>query len=179
MAVTPSLGEISHRPDTLVELTGRAATCPIALQCPRGLQDSTATAQSSNSHCALMVKYADRTCRFLDRMRRCAYHPHAQRYDRTRSTQRLNTIVLASGHDPKNSLSDRMHSITCDRTRHASDQLFVTHYTKGCLTGHAGSARDRMCQWQTLVPHAAHTWSTDRTRRSRRDHVRSSVRSHQ
>jgi hypothetical protein len=43
MAVTPSLGEFSHQPDEPVELTGRAATRPIALRCPRGLPDSTVT----------------------------------------------------------------------------------------------------------------------------------------
>jgi hypothetical protein len=37
IAVTPSLGEFSQRPDAPVELTIRAAPCPIALCCPHVL----------------------------------------------------------------------------------------------------------------------------------------------
>jgi hypothetical protein len=179
MAITPSLGEFSHRPDAPVELTGRTTTRPITLRRPRGLQDSTVTAQSSNGHCAPTVKCDDRTRHFSDQTRRCAHHPHAQRYDRTRSTQRLGAIVLASGNGLENSLSDQTRPIICDLRHRVSNQLVITHYTKGCLTGCAGSARDQTRRWQTLVPCAMHIWSTDRTRWSCRDHVRSSVRSHQ
>jgi hypothetical protein len=173
MAITPLLGEFSHRPDAPVEQTGRAATRPITLCRPRGLPDSTTTARSSNGHYAPAVKHDYRTCRFSDQTRRCAYHPRAQRYDRTRSTQRPDVIMTVSGHGPESSHCDQMRSIACDRTRRASDQLFVTHCTNGCLTGRTGSTRDRTRLWQTLAPHATHTRSTDRTRWSHRDRIRS------
>jgi hypothetical protein len=171
MVVTPSLDEFSHRSDAPVELTGCATTRSIAQRRPRGLPDSTVTARSSNGHYAPTVKRDDRTRRFSDQTRRCAHHPRAQRYDWMRSTQRPDVTVPASGRGPESSHHDRM--------RRASDQLFVTHYTNGCLTGRAGSARDRMCRWQTLAPRTAHTRSIDRMRWSRRDYVRSSVWSHQ
>jgi hypothetical protein len=177
-AVTPSLGKISHRPDALVELTGRAATRPIALRHPRGLPYSTTTAWSSNGHCAPMVKRDDQTRHFSDQTRRCAHHPRAQRHDRTRSTQRPNATVPASSCSLESSHRDRTCPIAYDRTRRAFDQLFVTHYTNGCLIRRAGSARDRTRRWQTLAPRATHTRSTDWTRRSCRDHVWSSVWSH-
>jgi hypothetical protein len=158
-----------HRPDAPVELTGRAATRLIALRRPRGLPDSTVTARSSNGHCAPTVKRDDRT-------RRCAHHPRVQRHDQTRTTQRPNVTAPASGHGPESSHHDRTCPIACDRTRRASDQLFVTHCTNGCLIGRAGSARDRTRRLQALVPRAAQTRSTDQTRR---DRIQSSVRSHQ
>jgi hypothetical protein len=113
----PSLGEFSHRPDTPVKLTGRAATRLIALCRPRGLPDSTTTARSPNGHCAPTVKRDNRTCHFTDRMRRCAHHPRAQRHDQTRSTQRPDATVLASGHGLESNLHDRTRTIACDRTR--------------------------------------------------------------
>jgi hypothetical protein len=110
MAVTPSLGDFSDRPDAPVELTGRAATRPIALRRPRGLSDSTATARSSNGHCAPTVKRDDRT-------RRCAHHPRAQRHNWTRSTQRPDATVPASDHGLESSHCDQTRPIVCDRTR--------------------------------------------------------------
>jgi hypothetical protein len=142
MVVTPSLGEYSDRPDASVELTGHAAPRPIALRRPHGLLDSTMTARSSNGHCAPTVKHDDRTHNFLDRTRRCAHHPHAQRHNRTRSTQRPDATVPAFGRGPESSHHDR--------TRRASDQLFVMHCTNGCPTGRAGSARDRTRRSATL-----------------------------
>jgi hypothetical protein len=150
MAVTPSLGDFSDRPDTPVELTGRATTRPIALCCPRGLPDSTATARSSNGHCAPTVKRDDRTHRFSDQTRRCAHHPRVQRHNRTRSTQRPDATVPAFGRGPESSCRDRMRLIACDRMRRASDQFFVMHCTNGCPTGCAGSARDRTRRSATL-----------------------------
>jgi hypothetical protein len=110
MAVTPSLGEFLHRPDAPIELTGRAATCSIALCRPHGLPDSTATARSSNGHCAPTIKHDDRTCR-------CAHHPRAQRHDRTCTTQRLDVTAPASDRGLESSHRDRTRPIACDRTR--------------------------------------------------------------
>jgi hypothetical protein len=121
MVVTPSLGEYSDRLDAPVELTGHATPRPIALRRPRGLLDSTATARSSNGHCTPTVKRDDRTHNFSDWTRRCAHHPRAQRYNRTRSTQRPDATVPASGRGLESSHRDRTRPIACDRTRRVSD----------------------------------------------------------
>jgi hypothetical protein len=89
-----------------------------------------------------MVKRDDQTRHFSDQTRRCAHHPRAQRHDRTRSTQRPNATVPASSCSLESSHRDRTCPIAYDRTRRAFDQLFVTHYTNGCLIRRAGSARD-------------------------------------
>jgi hypothetical protein len=71
----PFTGHNTHQPDAPVKLTGRAALRLIALRRPRVLPDSTATARSSNGH----------------------YAPTVKRNDRTRSTQRPDATVPASG----------------------------------------------------------------------------------
>jgi hypothetical protein len=139
--------------------TGRAGrtdrTCCIASDRPTPSTCppySTAAARSSNSRCAPTVKRNDRSRWSTDRTRRCAQHPRAQRHDRTRSTQRPDATVLASGWSPVSSLNDRTRPIACDRTRRASDQLYATRYTSGCPTGRAGLASDRTRQCKTLTP---------------------------
>jgi hypothetical protein len=59
--------------------------------------------------------------------------------------------------------NDRTRLIACDRTRRASDQLFVMHCANGCPTGRAGSARDRTRRSATLSRARLPVVWTDRT----------------
>jgi hypothetical protein len=110
------------------------------------------TAQSSHGHCTPTVKCNDRMRRSTDRTRRSHSAARPQSIDRTRSTQRPDTTVLASGHGLESSHHDRTRPITCDQTRRVSDQFYATCYSSGRLTGRAGPASDRTRRLQTLTP---------------------------
>jgi hypothetical protein len=148
----PFTGHNTRRLDVPVELTGRTAPRPIALRRPRVLPKSTATARSSNGHCAPTVK-RNRPDAPLERPDvPIAQRLRTRRTDRTRSTQRPDATVPSSGRSPESSQRDRTRPIACDRTRSASDQLFATLNSSGCPTGRSSSARDRTRRLQTLTP---------------------------
>jgi hypothetical protein len=148
----PFTGHNTQRPDALVELTGRAAPRPIALRRPRVLPKSTATARSSNGHCAPTVKRNRPDAPLKRPDVPIAQRLRRRRTDLTRSTQRPDATVPASGHGPESSYRDRTRSIACDWTRRASDQLFATLYSSGCPTGRSDFVRDRTRRLQTLTP---------------------------
>jgi hypothetical protein len=166
-------------------LTGHASPRPVALRRPCVPRISTVTARSSNGHCAPTVKHDDRTRRSNDRTHRTHSAAHPRRNDRTRSTQRPDATVPASGRSTVSSLRDRTRPIMCDRTRLimcdrmrcASAQPFTTHCSSRCLTGRSGPASDRTRRLQTLprLPDCC-AILTGRVR-SNRDRVRCSVRS--
>jgi hypothetical protein len=117
--------------------------------CPLGLNSDYSI---PHGHYTPTVKRNDRTRHSTDRTRRSHSAAHPQSIDQTRSTQRPDAIVPASGHGLESSHHDRTCPITCDQMRRASDQFYATRYSSGRLTGRAGPASDRTRRLQTLTP---------------------------
>jgi hypothetical protein len=77
-------------------------------------------------------------------------------------TQRSDVLHATIGRDsasvrsrsrevPESSYRDQTLPIACDRTRRASDQLFATLCSSGCLTERAGPTSDRTRWCETLA----------------------------